>query len=170
MLNITTLYTSSCWLYFIFWNSWSCNENLKTFAWINIQVEYSHVALMKKLYTYDISSILNCRSGAVYTGSKWTETMFIWWCHGYQSHIYVNDSTPKQVGNFAQEYWDCVRSAFIDSFPGIGTEKKRVWSEDSCKSNRKLTTIVCSNIKKSCSTRSFDFKQAGPVVFTDNFF
>lgn len=30
--------------------------------------------------------------------------------------------------------------------------------------------LVCSNIKKSCSTWSFDFKQAGPVVFTDNFF
>lgn len=97
---------------------------------------------MKKLYTYDISSILNGRPGAVYTGSKWTEAMFIRWCHGYQSHIYVNNSTPKQVGNFAQEYWDCVSSAFIDSFPGIGTEKKRVWSEDSCKSNRKLTTSL----------------------------
>lgn len=95
---------------------------------------------MNKLYTYDISSILNGRPRAVYTGSKWTETMFIWWCHGYQSHIYVNDSTPKQVGNFAQEYGNRVSSAFIDRFPGIGSKKKGVWSEDSCKLNQKLTT------------------------------
>lgn len=112
---------------------------------------------MKKLYTYDISSILNCRPGAVYTGSKWTEAMFIWWCHGYQSHIYVNDSTPKQVGNFAQEYWDCVRSAFIDSFPGIGTEKERVWSEDSCKSNQKIDYYSLQQHKKILQYMKFWF-------------